>query len=383
MEYLYFTIYSLIIVLGAFLVSWGAESAQILVSQGLVLAVLAWVQILPEFSVEATLSYSAAKNPKELDFVAANFTGSIRLLVGVGIPLIFLTRAIFLHSLRKALSYKIILPRLHGISVVGNFVPIIIFLLVIVKKSLSLLDSIILIIIYGVYLWVLKKTPPAGEEQTEEMDFIPRKISGLSSFLRWFIIATLFAGGGTIFYFFVHPFVESCKVIAVKLGLSAFIFIQWVAPFLTEFPEKLTVFYWAKNEKKAPIGLLNILNANISQWTLLPAMIPIVYFIGSGNVNIRWDEKHILEIALTMAQTVFLTSLLMDKNLNFWDAILIFILWFIQFLSPLFGSRYIEDSVREIMIFLYLALSLLKITISILKKQDSHIYSDFIELLKR
>jgi len=35
------------VVVSAFLISWGAECAQFLVSQGMALAILAWLQALP------------------------------------------------------------------------------------------------------------------------------------------------------------------------------------------------------------------------------------------------------------------------------------------------------------------------------------------------
>ena len=43
----------------AILIAWGAEAAQFLISQGLALAILAWLQTLPEFAVEAVISYQA------------------------------------------------------------------------------------------------------------------------------------------------------------------------------------------------------------------------------------------------------------------------------------------------------------------------------------
>ena len=47
----------------AILIAWGAEAAQFLISQGLALAILAWLQTLPEFAVEAVISYQAGKDP--------------------------------------------------------------------------------------------------------------------------------------------------------------------------------------------------------------------------------------------------------------------------------------------------------------------------------
>jgi hypothetical protein len=51
------------ILLSAFLVAWGAEAAQFLISQGVALALLAWLQTLPEFAVEAVIAWEAGKDP--------------------------------------------------------------------------------------------------------------------------------------------------------------------------------------------------------------------------------------------------------------------------------------------------------------------------------
>ena len=52
------------------------------------LAILAWLQALPEFAVEAVIAWS-----QQIHFMTANFTGSLRLLVGLGWPLIFAVAA--------------------------------------------------------------------------------------------------------------------------------------------------------------------------------------------------------------------------------------------------------------------------------------------------
>src|SRR5829696_1978440 len=54
------------VLLSAMLIAWGAEAAQFLISQGLALAILAWLQTLPEFAVEAVIAWDAGKT------VAAN-----------------------------------------------------------------------------------------------------------------------------------------------------------------------------------------------------------------------------------------------------------------------------------------------------------------------
>src|SRR5437763_14225651 len=87
----------------------------------------------------------------------------------------------------------------------------------------------------------------------------------------------LFGAGGALLYVTAHPFLESMLAVAGLFGVSQFVLVQWVAPFLSEFPEKVSAFYWARRVTHAPMALMNMVSSNINQWTVLAAMIPLVY----------------------------------------------------------------------------------------------------------
>ena len=57
------------ILLAALILAWAAESAQFFVSQGLALALLAWLQTLPEFAVEAVIAWK-----QQTELMVANLT---------------------------------------------------------------------------------------------------------------------------------------------------------------------------------------------------------------------------------------------------------------------------------------------------------------------
>ena len=63
------------ILLASVLIAWGAEAAQFFIAQGFALAILAWLQTLPEFAVEAVLAWH-----QQRDLLLANLTGALRLL---------------------------------------------------------------------------------------------------------------------------------------------------------------------------------------------------------------------------------------------------------------------------------------------------------------
>jgi len=139
----------------AFIVAWAAEAAQFFMSQGLALAILAWLQTLPEFAVEADIAWR-----QDVPDMTANFTGSLRLLVGLGWPMIFIVASV-VHRRRTGKWLKeIVLEAEHSVEVIGLLLPILYFSFIWWKGSLSVWDGAILVGIYIAYLYVLNRIPP-------------------------------------------------------------------------------------------------------------------------------------------------------------------------------------------------------------------------------
>ena len=314
----------------AFAIAWGAEIAQFFMSQGLALALLAWLQTLPEFAVEADIAWR-----QNVTNMTANFTGSLRLLVGLGWPMIYFVAS--LANRRKTGRWldEIVLEDEHAIEVVGLLVPIAYFFFVWAKASLSVVDAFVLVGIYLVYLYVLHLMPPKDHEEAEELDLVPRKIMALRPGLRGGATFGLFAVGGLLLCLCTHPFVDSLKALAGAVGISEFVFIQWVAPFLSEFPEFLSAFRWSARVREAPMALMNLASSNINQWTMLAAMIPIVYSFSRGEVStIAFDAMQRHEIMLTILQSLLGMVLLVNMRYSFWEAVTLFVLWAAQFFVP-------------------------------------------------
>ena len=332
------------ILLSAFVIAWGAEAAQFLISQGLALAILAWLQTMPEFAVEAVIAWGAGKDPSQTHLAIANFTGSLRLLVGLGWPLVYFTAAVFRRSF-----VNVILDEEHSVEIFGLLLPILYFVFIWWKGTLTLWDAFPLSGFYILYLWVLWKIPPReeDEEALEDLGIVPRKVLALQPPRRGFAIVALFVAGGLLLYFAAHPFLNSMLAIATSLGVSTFVFVQWVAPFLSEFPEKLSAFYWARKVNTANTALMNMVSSNINQWSILSAMIPVLFVISAGHVKpLVFDQLQRQEILLTILQSFLGFLLLLNLDLRFHEALVLFVFWVIQFAIP---------SSRHTMIFVYLA----------------------------
>src|ERR1051326_4374139 len=204
------------------------------------------------------------------------------------------------------------------------------------KGSLNLWDAAALAGIYLAYLIVLRRMPPLEAEDLDEMESIPRAIITAPRTVRIASITGLFLIGGGLIYFTAEPFLASLLAVSTALGVPQFVFVQWVAPFVSEFPEKVSAFYWARTVKGSPTALMNMVSSNINQWTLLAAMLPLVYSISAGAPSeIHFDNEQQTELVLTLAQALLATIFLLDMKLHWWEAAGLFLLWLAQFvLSP-------------------------------------------------
>ncbi len=326
------------VLLSAFLVAWGAEAAQFLVSQGLALAILAWLQTLPEFAVEAVIAWEAGKDPTRLHLAIANFTGSIRLLVGLGWPLVYFVAAFFAKRTGKRKTWAPIeFDDEHSVEVMGLLPPVLWFFVIWWKGTLGLVDAAILASFYFAYLGVLLKLPPR-EGDVEEMEDLPAVSRWALSFgpgKRAWAIAAIFVVGGLLLAVSAHAFVESMLALSIAAGVAPFVFVQWVAPFLSEFPEKLSAFNWARQISKAPMAVMNLVSSTINQWSILSALIPVVYSISKGSPSaIVFDEHQRLEILLTLLQSLLAWLLLVNLDLAAFEAAVLFVFWFVQFAMP-------------------------------------------------
>jgi len=302
------------ILASAMVIGWAAEAAQFLIAQGLALAILAWLQTLPEYAVEFVIAWQSGKDPAKTHLMIANLTGSLRLLTGLGWPMIYFVWAIARRRMerrraREGLSPECVDPRgrpvrgglclepEHSVEIVFLIPAVLYFLLILIKGNFAIYDSAVLLAIYVGYLFALRRIPPQSEDP-EELDAIPRRILAMRRGLRNATIATLFLLGGGI-------------------------------------PEKVTAFNWARRVKFAPMAIMNFVSSNFNQWTVLAATLPIVYSISSGKVMaIHFDTFQSHEVLLTISQSMVALVLLANLHITRYEAAGILALFLVQFIKP-------------------------------------------------
>ena len=274
------------IVAASLLLAWAIESAQFLVSQSLALAILALLQVLPEYMFEATLAWN-----RLIEYAAATMTGSNRLLMGAGWPLVFFITYAF--SRRKGTPIKEI--RLDARQSVEAFFLVLATLysfVIVAKRMLDIVDAVVLFSVYVTYLFICMRIPEESEGEVEHVHGPARTIIFMKSpVMKFATITLLIATGGVVIFSSAGPFVLSILGVATILGFSQFLFAQWLAPFLSEFPESASAFYWAGTVRLSPMAIGNMVSSKVNQWTLLLGTIPLVYSLSLGHLALHPSQS--------------------------------------------------------------------------------------------
>jgi len=302
------------IVAAAFLLSWASETAEKDISQGLALAAIALIAVLPEYAVDLYLAWTAPFNEENAALATANMTGANRLLVGVGWPMVFFlfwlrTKKNVLHIGGHDASLGIIFL---GAATLYNFV-------IPIKGNISLIDTAVLFSLFGGYIYLVSRMP-AGEPElvgpASTLGALPgRRRRGIVTFLFLYSALAIFAAA--------EPFVEGLKAIGEELGISEFVLIQWFAPLASEAPE-LTIAAILASRGRALAAMVMLISSKVNQWTLLIGSLPVAYSISGTDIGpLPLDSRQAEEVFLTAAQSAFAVAIFASLSISFREALLL------------------------------------------------------------
>lgn len=322
-------LFGLSIVSAAFLLSWGAEASEVEIPQGLAVAFIALIAVLPEYAVDMTFAWKAAQDPEFAPYAVANMTGGNRLLIGGAWPVIFFI--FWWRTKSKLLHFE----RSHAVEVSALAVATLYSLTLPLKDSITLLDTAILGLLFVLYIWVIARAP------SEEPELVgpARFIGTLQRPQRRAAIIGLFIVSATSIFCSAEPFAEGLIHTGTQLGIDEFILVQWLAPFASEAPEFLVagILAW---RGRATVAMGALLSSKVNQWTLLIGGLPIAYAISGGHVEgLPLDLRQKEEIFLTAAQSYFAIAVIMSLSLSGREAVMLAVLFLLQFAIPIESIR--------------------------------------------
>ena len=319
-------VYGAAVVAASFLLAWAAEAAQIDVSGGLAIAVLALIAVLPEYAVDLYYAYTAGHQVEYTQYAAANMTGSNRLLMGIGWPVVVL---VSLYVARRVTGKKVTQLALDpGNRVELGFLLIagIAAFVIPATGRISIIFGVALLAWFGFYLYKLTR----GEVEEPDLIGTAAAIGALPHRRRRVTVVALFAIAATVVLACAEPFAESMIGAGTQLGIDRFLLVQWLAPLASEAPEFIIATIFAARGK-GTAAIATLISSKVNQWTLLVGSLPIAYLAGGGGAALVLDARQIEEVLLTATQTMMGVALILALRFHRNTAWMLLALFVIQF----------------------------------------------------
>jgi cation:H+ antiporter len=317
--------FGLAILAAAFLLSWGAETAELDISQGLALAIIAIIAVLPEYAVDFVLAWNAGADPAEAErgLAIANMTGGNRLLIGIGWPLVFV-----LFFYRTKLK-DLIVDRQRSLELTFLTIATLYVIFIPLRHHVSIIDTIVLVSLFVIYLFFTSRV------ESEHVELVgPAKAMGsLTDAPRRTLVITVLIYSAVTIFCSAEPFAESLVHIGEEFGVSEFLLIQWLAPLASESPEVLVACLLAWRGRAAA-GMGVLISSKVNQWTLLIGTLPIAFLVSAGEFGftngLPLDDRQREEIFLTAAQSAFAIAVFMNLRMGRKEALALFVLFATQ-----------------------------------------------------
>jgi cation:H+ antiporter len=319
-------IYGAAVVAASFLLAWSAEAAQVDISGGLAIAVLALIAVLPEYAVDLYYAYTAGHDPTYVQYAAANMTGSNRLLLGLGWPVVALLALAAAKRLRRGSGRALELDRANRMELGFLLVAGVIAFAIPLTGQIHLVLGVVLLGWFAYYLWRLSH----GAVEEPELIGTPAALGGLPQRTRRVTVTVLFAVATVVILLCAEPFANSLIQAGTELGVDQFLLVQWLAPLSSEAPELIiAVLFAIRGKGTAAIAVL--ISSKVNQWTLLVGSLPLAYLAGGGSTALVLDGRQIEEMLLTAAQTMMGVAVLLALRFPRWAAWALLALFLVQF----------------------------------------------------
>jgi cation:H+ antiporter len=345
-------VYGLAIVGAAFVLSWAGEAAQVDMSAGLALAILALLAVLPEYAVDFVFTMRAGEvyaaegecvpdpggsNPCSL--ALANMTGANRVLVGIGWPLVVLVAVLAARRRSRSGGDRghegdragVRLPRTLSAEVVFLGIATLYSLTLPLRSTLTFVDTLVLVAIFVAYAIRLAQGPAEEPDLHGSAKWVAERPAASR---RWHY-GVLFAIAALIILAAAEHFADGLVQTGSELGVDRFVLVQWVAPLASEAPELIVACLYAKR-LRAGDSLGTLLSSKVNQWTLLVGTLPLVFAIASGSMHgLPLDDQQRVELLLTATQSFFAVSILVTLGLSWRGAVALVVLFAVQFATSI------------------------------------------------
>ena len=318
--------YGAAVVAASFVLAWAAEAAQIDVSGSLAVAVLAVIAVLPEYAVDLYYAYTAGHVPEYTQYAAANMTGSNRLLMGLGWPVVVLVSVLVARRAGGGKANGLELDASNRVEIGFLMIAGVAAFVIPATGRIHIAFGLALLGWFGYYLFKLTR----GEVEEPELVGTAAALGALSDRARRITVCAMFILAAAVIVTCAKPFADNLIDAGTQLGIDRFLLVQWLAPLASEAPEFIIATIFAARGK-GDAAIATLISSKVNQWTLLIGSLPVAYMIGGGHASMQLDGRQIEEIVLTAAQTLMGVTLLLGLRFQRWAAWTLLGLFLVQF----------------------------------------------------
>jgi cation:H+ antiporter len=319
-------IFGAAVVSASFLLAWAAEAAQIDVSGGLAIAVLALVAVLPEYAVDLYYAYVSGHNPDYTQYAAANMTGSNRLLMGLGWPVVVLVSMLAARRVGAGKTAGLRLEPANRVELGFLLIAGVVAFAIPASGEIHLTLGLALLAWFGFYLYKVSH----GDVEEPDLVGTAAALGELSDRSRRVVVVGLFLVSGAVILLCAKPFADNLVAAGTELGIDRFLLVQWLAPLASEAPEFIIATIFA-SRGKGTAAIATLISSKVNQWTLLIGSLPIAHLLGGGGFSLALDSRQIEEVLLTACQTLMGVALILALRFNRTAAWTLLGLFIVQF----------------------------------------------------
>ena len=319
-------IFGAAVVAASFLLAWAAEAAQIDVSGGMAIAVLALVAVLPEYAVDLYYAYVSGHNADYTQYAAANMTGSNRLLMGLGWPVVVLVGILAARKAGAGKPSGLSLQPANRVELGFLLVAGVIAFVIPASGQIHLALGLALLAWFGFYLYKVRH----GDVEEPDLIGTAAALGELPDLRRRVAVIGLFLVSGLVIVLCAKPFADNLVAAGTELGIDRFLLVQWLAPLASEAPEFIIATIFAARGK-GTAAIATLISSKVNQWTLLVGSLPVAHLLGGGGYSLDLDSRQVEEVLLTATQTLMGVALILGLQFRRAAAWALLALFVVQF----------------------------------------------------
>jgi cation:H+ antiporter len=314
------------VVAASFLLAWGAEAAQIDVSGGLAIAVLALVAVLPEYAVDLYYAFVSGHKADYTQYAAANMTGSNRLLMGLGWPVVVLVSIVVARRSGADTRAGLALERANRVELGFLLIAGVVAFVIPASGEIHLGLGLALLAWFAFYLYKVSH----GDVEEPNLIGTAAALGELPDRSRRVAVVGLFLVSGAVILVCAKPFADSLVAAGTELGIDRFLLVQWIAPLASEAPEFIIAVIFA-SRGKGTAAIATLISSKVNQWTLLVGSLPVARLLGGGGYSLVLDSRQIEEVLLTATQTLMGVAMILSLRFGRAAAWALLVLFVVQF----------------------------------------------------